>query len=56
MFLGALTPLLAAFWNFMMKDERKSGDGPLMRLHALTDEIRKSDSEIDASIARRANG
>jgi TRAP transporter TAXI family solute receptor len=51
MFLGALTPLFAAFWSFMTKDERKSGDGPLMRLHALTDEIRKSDNENDLSKA-----
>jgi hypothetical protein len=47
MLLGTLTSLFAAAWKFMIKEETKPEDRPLMRLHALTDQIRKSSSEAD---------
>ena len=47
MLLGTLTSLFAAAWKFMTKEETKPEDRPLMRLHALTDQIRKSSSEAD---------
>ena len=47
MLLGTLTSLFAAAWKFMTKEETKPEDHPLMRLHALTDQIRKSSSETD---------
>jgi TRAP-type uncharacterized transport system substrate-binding protein len=47
MLLGTLASLFAAAWKFMIKQETKPEDRPLMRLHALTDQIRKSSSETD---------
>jgi hypothetical protein len=47
MLLGTLASLFAAAWKFMIKQEAKPEDRPLMRLHALTDQIRKSSSEAD---------
>ena len=47
MLLGTLTSLFAAAWKFMTKEETKPDDRPLMQLHALTDQIRKSSSEAD---------
>lgn len=47
MLLGTLTSLFAAGWKFMTKDGGKPENRPLMRLHALTDEIRKAGNEAD---------
>lgn len=47
MLLGTLTSLFAAAWKFMTKDEGKTEDRPLMRLHGLTDHIRKAANEAD---------
>jgi TRAP-type uncharacterized transport system substrate-binding protein len=51
MLLGTLTSLFAAGWKFMTKDEDKPENRPLMRLHALTDQIRKSNGEADLADA-----
>jgi TRAP-type uncharacterized transport system substrate-binding protein len=47
MLLGTLTSLFAAAWKFLTKDAEKPEDSPLMRLHALTDQIRNADNEAD---------
>jgi TRAP-type uncharacterized transport system substrate-binding protein len=47
MLLGTLTSLFAAGWKFMTKDASKPENRPLMRLHALTDKIRKAGNEAD---------
>ncbi len=51
MLLGTLTSLFAAAWKFMTKDEDKPENQPLMRLHALTNQIRKSNDEADLADA-----
>jgi hypothetical protein len=51
MLLGTLTSLFAAAWKFMSKDEEKPENQPLMRLHALTNQIRKSNDEADLADA-----
>ena len=52
MLLGTLTSLFAAGWKYMTKGEHKPED-PLMRLYALTDQIRKADSEAELAEAER---
>jgi NMT1-like family len=47
MLLGTLTSLFAAGWKFMTKREEKPEEHPLMRLHALTDQISKASNETD---------
>jgi TRAP transporter TAXI family solute receptor len=47
MLLGTLASLFAAAWKFMTKDEEKPENRPLMRLHALTDQISKAGNEAD---------
>lgn len=47
MLLGTLTSLFAAAWKFMTKTDEKPEDRPLIRLHALTDQVRKSTSDAD---------
>jgi hypothetical protein len=47
MLLGTLTSLFAAAWKFMSKTDEKPEDQPLIRLHALTDQVRKSTSDAD---------
>jgi len=47
MLLGTLTSLFAAGLKFMTRDDGKPENRPLMRLHALTDEIRKAGNETD---------
>jgi TRAP-type uncharacterized transport system substrate-binding protein len=51
MLLGTLASLFAAAWKFMTKDEEKPENRPLMRLYALTDQIRKSNGEADLADA-----
>jgi TRAP-type uncharacterized transport system substrate-binding protein len=51
MLLGTISTLFAAAWKFMTKDEDKPENKPLMRLHALTDQIRKSNGEADLTTA-----
>jgi TRAP-type uncharacterized transport system substrate-binding protein len=46
MLLGTLTSLFAAAWKFMAKEE-KPEDRPLIRLHGLMDQVRKSTSDTD---------
>ncbi len=47
MLLGTLTSLFAAAWKFMTKTEEKPEDQPLIRLHGLMDQVRKSASDAD---------
>src|SRR5262249_29565365 len=47
MLLGTLSTLFAAAWKFMTKTEEKPEDRPLIRLHALIDQVRKSTSDGD---------
>jgi TRAP-type uncharacterized transport system substrate-binding protein len=51
MLLGTLASLFAAAWKFMTKNEEKPENRPLMRLYALTDQIRKSNGEADLADA-----
>jgi TRAP-type uncharacterized transport system substrate-binding protein len=51
MLLGTLTTLFAGAWKFMTKSEGKPEDRPLMRLHALTHQIRQSNGEADLAAA-----
>src|SRR6516164_11814853 len=51
--LGTLTSIFAAGWKYMTKGEHKPEDRPLMRLYALTDQIRKADSEAELAEAER---
>ena len=51
MLLGTLASVFAAAWKFMTKDEEKPENRPLMRLYALTDQIRKSNGEADLADA-----
>jgi len=53
MLLGTLTSLFAAGWKYMAKGEDKPEDRPLMRLYALTDQIRSADSEAELAEAER---
>jgi hypothetical protein len=47
MLLGTISTLFAAAWKFMTRQETKPEDNPLIQLHGLTDQIRKSSSEAD---------
>lgn len=47
MLLGTLASLFAAAWKFMTKDEDKPENKPLMRLHALRDQIGSAGKEAD---------
>ena len=47
MLLGTISTLFAAAWKFMTRKETKPEDSPLIQLHGLTDQIRKSSSEAD---------
>ena len=47
MLLGTLSTLFAAAWKFMTKKEEKPEDQPLIRLHGLMDQVRKSTTDVD---------
>jgi TRAP-type uncharacterized transport system substrate-binding protein len=47
MLLGTLASLFAAAWKFMTKKDEKPEDRPLIRLHALMDQVRRSTSDAD---------
>jgi TRAP-type uncharacterized transport system substrate-binding protein len=47
MLLGTISTLFAAAWKFMTKKEEKPEDRPLIRLHGLMDQVRKSTSDAD---------
>lgn len=51
MLLGTLTSMFAAGWKFMTKKNEKPEDRPLIRLHALMDQVRKSTSDADLTKA-----
>jgi hypothetical protein len=51
MLLGTLTSMFAAGWKFMTKKDEKPEDRPLIRLHALMDQVRKSTSDADLTKA-----
>jgi hypothetical protein len=51
MLLGTLSTLFAGAWKFMTKNEEKPEERALMRLHALTDQIRRSNGESDLTAA-----
>lgn len=53
MLLGTLTSLFAAAWKFMTKNEQRPEDRPVMRLHALTEQINKADTEADLAAAEQ---
>jgi hypothetical protein len=47
MLLGTLASLFAAAWKFMIKDDDKPENKPLMRLYALRQDISTADKEAD---------
>ena len=51
MLLGTLTSLFAAAWKFMTKTEGKPEDRPVIRLHGLMDQVRKSTTDADLTRA-----
>jgi hypothetical protein len=47
MLLGTLASLFAGAWKFMTKTDEKPEDRPLIRLHGLMDQVRKSTTDAD---------
>jgi len=47
MLLGMLTSVFAGAWKFIVKDEDKPENQPLMRLYALTDQVTKATTQAE---------
>ena len=53
MLLGTVTSLFAAIWQYMVRDESKPENRPLMRLYSLIDLINKANKEAELAEAER---